>query len=125
LGISIPLQTRKRNQGNVEAAAARQNAAKLRREHLELTIPIEVDAAWQRYQAARNTIAILNRGVLDESEKNLSVIRQAYDLGQLRLLDVLNEQRRLLETQLSYIDAQADLARSLAELERAAGGDLK
>jgi cobalt-zinc-cadmium efflux system outer membrane protein len=67
----------------------------------------------------------LNRGVLDESEKNLSVIRQAYDLGQLRLLDVLNEQRRLLETQLSYIDAQADLARSLAELERAAGGDLK
>ena len=125
LGISIPLQTRKRNQGNVEAAVARQNAAKLRREHLELTIPIEVDAAWQRYQAARNTVAILNRGVLDESEKNLSVIRQAYDLGQLRLLDVLNEQRRLLETQLSYIDAQADLARSLAELERAAGGDLK
>jgi len=109
----------------VEAAVARQNAAKLRREHLELTIPIEVDAAWQRYQAARNTVAILNRGVLDESEKNLSVIRQAYDLGQLRLLDVLNEQRRLLETQLSYIDAQADLARSLAELERAAGGDLK
>jgi cobalt-zinc-cadmium efflux system outer membrane protein len=125
LGISVPLQTRKRNQGNVEAAVARQNAAKLRREHLELTIPIEVDAAWQRYQAARNTVAILNRGVLDESEKNLSVIRQAYDLGQLRLLDVLNEQRRLLETQLSYIDAQADLARSLAELERAAGGDLK
>jgi len=125
LGISIPLQTRKRNQGNVEAAAARQSAAKLRREHLELTIPIEVDAAWQRYQAARNTVAILNRGVLDESEKNLSVIRQAYDLGQLRLLDVLNEQRRLLETQLSYVDAQADLARSLAELERAAGGDLK
>jgi cobalt-zinc-cadmium efflux system outer membrane protein len=125
LGISIPLQTRKRNQGNVEAAVARQNAAKLRREHLELTIPIEVDAAWQRYQAARNTVAILNRGVLDESEKNLSVIRQAYDLGQLRLLDVLNEQRRLLETQLSYIDAQAELARNLAELERVAGGDLK
>ena len=125
LGVSIPLQTRKRNQGNVDAAVARQSAAKLRREHLELTIPIEVDAAWQRYQAARNTVAILSRGILDESEKNLSVIRQAYDLGQLRLLDVLNEQRRLLETQLSYIDARADLARSLAELERAAGGELK
>src|SRR6185369_9004419 len=125
LGISIPLQTRKRNQGNVEAAVARQAAAKLRREHLELTIPIEVEAAWQRYQAARNTVAILNGGVLDESEKNLSVIRQAYNLGQLRLLDVLNEQRRLLETQLSYIDLDAELARSVAELERAAGGDLK
>ena len=47
------------------------------------------------------------------------------NLGQLRLLDVLNEQRRLLETQLGYIDAEAELARSLAELERAAGGELK
>jgi cobalt-zinc-cadmium efflux system outer membrane protein len=67
----------------------------------------------------------LNGGVLDESEKNLSVIRQAYSLGQLRLLDVLNEQRRLLEIQLGYIDSEAELARSVAELERAAGGELK
>jgi cobalt-zinc-cadmium efflux system outer membrane protein len=125
LGISIPLQSRKRNQGNVEAAVARHAAANLRRQHLELTIPIEIEASWQRYQGARNTVAILNRGVLDESEKNLSVIRQAYNLGQLRLLDVLNEQRRLLETQLSCIDSDAELARSVADLERTAGGDLK
>ena len=100
LGVSIPLQSRKRNVGNIEAAAARQSASRLRREHLELTIPLEVEAAWQRYQAAKNAVEILNRGVLDESEQNLSVIRQAYNLGQLRQLDVLNEQRRLLETQL-------------------------
>ena len=43
-GISIPLQTRRRNQGNVETAVARQTAAKLRRDHLELTIPIEVES---------------------------------------------------------------------------------
>ena len=109
----------------MEAAVARQNAAKLRQEHLAVTIPLEVDAAWQRYQAARNTVAILNRGVLDESERNLSVIWQAYNLGQLRLIDVLSEQRRLLETQLSYIDAEAELARSRAELERAVGEELK
>lgn len=125
LGISIPLQSRKRNEGNMEAATARQNAAKLRQEHLEVTIPLEVHAAWQRYQAARSAVGILNRGVLEESERNLSIIRQAYNLGQLRLLDVLNEQRRLLETEMSYIDAEAELARSRAELERAVGGDLK
>ncbi len=125
VGVSIPLQSRKRNLGNIEAAAARQSAARLRREQLEMTIPLEVEAAWQRYQAAKNAVNILNRGVLDESERNLTVIRQAYNLGQLRLLDVLNEQRRLLETQISYIDAEAELARSFAELERAVGGDLK
>jgi cobalt-zinc-cadmium efflux system outer membrane protein len=125
VGISIPLQTGKRNEGNIEAAVARQRAAGLRRQHLETTIPLETEGAWRKYQAARNAVEILNRGVLEESRKNLSVIRQAYNLGQLRLLDVLNEQRRLLETELSYIDAQAELARSLAELERAVGGSLK
>jgi cobalt-zinc-cadmium efflux system outer membrane protein len=62
---------------------------------------------------------------VDESNRNLGIIRQAYELGQLRLLDVLNEQRRLLETQLSSIDAEAELMRSAAELERAVGGELK
>ncbi len=125
LGISIPLRNRKRNQGNIEAAVARQSAARLRREHLELTIPLEIEAAWRRFRAAQSVVEILNRGVLEESERNLSVIRQAYNLGQLRLLDVLNEQRRLLETALTYVDAEAELARSRAELERAVGADLK
>jgi cobalt-zinc-cadmium efflux system outer membrane protein len=40
----------------------------------------------------------------------------------LRLLDVLNEQRRLVDTQLASIDAQADAARTWAEVEQAAGG---
>ncbi|WP_321476146.1 TolC family protein [uncultured Paludibaculum sp.] len=125
LGISIPLQSRRRNEGNIEAAVARQRAAGLRRQHLEVTIPLEAEAAWRRYQAAKTAVGILNRGVLDESRRNLLVIRQAYDLGQLRLLDVLNEQRRLLETELSFVDAEAELARSIAELERTVGGSLK
>jgi cobalt-zinc-cadmium efflux system outer membrane protein len=123
-GISIPLQTRRRNLGNIEAAAARQNAARLRREQLEAAIPYEVEAAWRRYQAALKSVEILADGVLDESRRNLEVIRQAYNLGQLRLLDVLAEQRRLLETELAVIDAEAELARSRAELERAAGGSI-
>ena len=67
---------------------------------------------------------LLQTGVLDQSDANLSVIREAYKLGQLRLLDVINEQRRLVDTQMQFIDAQADVARTWAELERASGGNL-
>lgn len=125
VGVSIPILTRKRNLGNIEAAAARESAARLRRQHLERTIPLEVEAAWKRYQSAEKTVQILSRGVLDEAEQNLKIIRQAYDLGQLRLFDVLNEQRRHLETKLSYVNAETELARSRAELELSVGGDLK
>ena len=39
IGVSIPLTTVRRNRGNIEAAAARQTGAKLRREYLEAVIP--------------------------------------------------------------------------------------
>ena len=93
-------------------------------EHLESTTPQEVEAAFRRWNAARDTVALFQRGVIDQSEQNLQVMRQAYSLGQLRLLDVLNEQRRLVDTELAYIDAQTELAEAAADLERTVGEDL-
>ncbi len=124
-GVSIPLLTRRRNLGNIEAASARAVGSRTLRQHLEATIPLEVEAAWQHWGAATESLKILDSGVLGQSGKNLDVIRQAYALGQLRLLDVLNEQRRLIDIQMSFIDAEADVRRGLVEIERAVGGDLK
>jgi cobalt-zinc-cadmium efflux system outer membrane protein len=122
-GVSIPLLTRRRNLGNIEAAAARVVGSRTLRQHLEATIPLEVKAAWQHWDAAAQSLNILDSGVLRQSEKNLDVIRQAYALGQLRLLDVLNVQRRLIDTQMTYIEAESDVRRGFIELERAVGGD--
>jgi len=124
VGVSIPLTTAGRNRGNIEAAAARQTGARLRREYLEAVIPTQVEAAYEHWRAAHEAAAVFTRGVLEQSEKNLTVMRQAYNLGELRLIDILNEQRRLLDTELSYIDVQGDLFRAYAELEQAAGGSL-
>ncbi|MGH9785182.1 MAG: TolC family protein, partial [Terriglobia bacterium] len=95
------------------------------REHLEGVIRLEVEAAFRRWEAANRALEILNHGVIGPSEKNLAVVREAYSLGQLRILDVLNEQRRLIDTQLAYLDAQSELFQSFAELERAAGGSIQ
>ncbi len=124
-GIAIPLFTQRRNQGNIEAAVSRERASRLRREYLETTVPLEVEAAHRRWLAAQRAISLFQRGVVEQSERNLTVIREAYTLGQLRVLDVLTEQRRLIETQLAYIDAQTELALATAELERALGGKLQ
>uniref|UniRef100_E6PXX8 Putative Metal ion efflux outer membrane protein family protein-czcC n=1 Tax=mine drainage metagenome TaxID=410659 RepID=E6PXX8_9ZZZZ len=121
-GLSIPLRTTHSGAGNIQAATARTSGARLRREYLERNIPLEVEAAYQRWRSATDSLQMLQSGVIDPSTANLAVIREAYRLGQLRLLDVLNEQRRLVDTQLAYIDAQTDAARTWAEVERAAGG---
>ena len=124
-GLSVPIFQPKRNQGVIEAAVARSNAARLRREHLESVIRLEVASALRRWESASRVLEILNSGVIGQSQKNMEVVRQAYALGQLRILDVLNEQKKLIDTQLSYIDARAELLHSSAELERASGGSIQ
>jgi cobalt-zinc-cadmium efflux system outer membrane protein len=123
-GVSVPIRTARSGAGNVQAATARASSGRLRREYLERNIPLELEAAFQRWSAANESLKTLQSGVLDPSNANLSVIREAYKLGQLRLLDVINEQRRLVDTQIQFIDVQTDAARTWAELQRAAGGNL-
>ncbi|GAA3771664.1 TolC family protein [Terriglobus aquaticus] len=123
-GVSIPLRTSRSGAGDVQAAAARSSGAQLETEYLRRSIPLEVEAAYQRWKAAQASLDLLRTGVVEPSTSNLTVIREAYKLGQLRLLDVLNEQRRLVDTELAYIDAQADASRGWAEVERAIGGNL-
>ncbi|HLH36327.1 MAG TPA: TolC family protein [Alloacidobacterium sp.] len=123
-GISVPLRTSRSGLGNVQAATAKASGARLRREYLERNISLEIEGAYQRWRTATDSVETLKSGVIDPSTTNLSVIREAYKLGQLRLLDVLNEQRRLVDTQMEYIDAESDVARTWAEVERAAGGNL-
>jgi cobalt-zinc-cadmium efflux system outer membrane protein len=124
-GVSIPLTRGSRNRGNIEAAQARGRESELKLQYLNNAIPAQVDAAWQRWNAARAALRAFTQGVIGQSEKNLAVMRQAYALGDLRLIDILNEQRRLLETEMSYVDAQADLFRAYADLEEATGGSLQ
>jgi cobalt-zinc-cadmium efflux system outer membrane protein len=122
VGVSVPLMTQRRNQGAIEAAVAGAAGARLRREYLESSIPLEVQSAYERWDAAMRTRDVFRDGVVGQSTKNLAVVREAYQLGQLRLLDVLNEQRRLTDTELSYLDARVGVARALADLERVTGG---
>jgi outer membrane protein, heavy metal efflux system len=120
-GASIPLTFRSRSQGLIDAAVARAHAARMRREYLERTVPLEVAAAYERWSAALQSRDLMSNQVLVQSQSNLAVISEAYQLGQLRLLDVLNEQRRLIETELAVLDARYEAARALVELERSTG----
>lgn len=125
IGVSIPIFSKNRNQGNIEASVARTRGALLRKEFLEKTIPLEIEAALRRVTAAQNVADLLSGTATTQGEANLEVIRQAYQLGQLRLLDVLNEQRRLLDTRLARADAAFEVLRGWAELERVVGGELQ
>ena len=120
-GVSIALPTRNRNQGNIAAAGARAEQATLRTAYLEQIVVREVRSAYERLEAAQEAIRLYEGGVLRQSNDNLRVVRGAYELGELRLLDVINEQRRLVEAQRAFTELLRERQLSIAEVERSTG----
>jgi cobalt-zinc-cadmium efflux system outer membrane protein len=120
-GVSVALPLFNREQGNVAEAASRRLQARSEREALELTIRQEVLLALARYNTAQRTIEILETGILQPNQESSRIIQVAYNLGEMRLLDFVNQQRVVVETETSYAAAQTDLNAALADLELATG----
>lgn len=116
-GVTINLPTRNKNQGNIEAAVAAKEEARLRREFIETMIRREVAAAYTRWEGAARVLKTYNTELLAAAQNNLRVVRASFDLGYLRITDVLAEQRRLVEVQMSYTAALKEYFLARTELE--------
>lgn len=123
-GVSIEIPVRNRYQGEIAAALGEKEQARYRREFIEAVVKRDVALAFNRYRAATQSLIIYGNQVLPRAEQNLRTIRTAYNLGDLQVLDVVAEQRRLIDNQTQYNVALRDYYVSLAELERAIGAPL-
>lgn len=123
-GVSVELPLFNRNRGNIAAASADVARARAERERLELTVSREVRVALTRYENASRTLALLVRYVQPGTENNLRIIRGAYEAGQFRLIDVLNEQRKVIEARAGLRAAQLAVFQARVDLERAVGAPL-
>lgn len=119
VGVSLDLPVRNKNQGAIEAAVAEAEAAKRRRGFLELTVRREVASAYAQYNSTARAAEIFRVGVKDQANANLDVVRQTYELGSKTLIDYLGEQRRFIDLQNGYIDAQLDMYKAHVEVDRA------
>jgi cobalt-zinc-cadmium efflux system outer membrane protein len=118
-GVSIMLPVRNKNQGAIEAAVAESEAAKSRREFAELTVRREVAAAYAQYERAARAMEIFRVGAVEQAKNNLDVVRQTYELGSKTLIDYLGEQRRFIELENDFIDAQLAVYNARVDIARA------
>ncbi|MBA3806292.1 MAG: TolC family protein, partial [Acidobacteria bacterium] len=120
-GVRFDLPIFNRNQGEIAAAVGERAQAERQREFLEATIKRDVALAFRRYRAAAEAVVLYSTQILPRSEDNLRSVRAAYNLGEFSVFDVVNEQRRLIESETGYNEALRDYYAALAELERALG----
>ncbi|MDX2032466.1 MAG: TolC family protein [Blastocatellia bacterium] len=120
-GVSIALPVRNRNQGTIEAAVAARETARLRRVFLESVVHREVTTAFIRRDGAARVLKTFDLELLAASRNNLRIAQASYELGHLRMTDVLSEQRRLVEIEMSHNEALQEHFLSSVELESALG----
>jgi len=111
-GLAIGLPVFNKNQGAKAEAEISIRQAQERRLFAEHVIRNQVTTAFQRIEAAKRSLAILETAVLPRSRENIETIRRVYELGELKITDLIAEQRKLL-------DANRDLIETLTERYRA------
>lgn len=123
-GVNIMLPVRNRNQGNIEAAAAYRQSARLRREFLESIVRREVAAAYERWTGAARVLQSFDGELIEAQQKNYRIVRASFELGHSRLTDVLAEQRRLVELRMEQTMALKEFFLARIDLAKAINGPL-
>lgn len=126
LGLTWPHApwARGRIEAMEHAAAAALDAARARRLALETRVRQMIHEAWVRADAAAARAALVRTSVVSQALHTMEIARVAYQADRADFLDVIDNQRRLLEAELQWHRAVADRDRAIADLERAIGRDI-
>lgn len=118
--LSMPLPLFDRNTAGRSAARARQEAAEARLLALERNIAAEVEAAVARLSSAQRILTLLEQGVIRQLNENLKLTQDAYRLGEVGILSVIEEQKKFFEVNDGYLAALHDRNLACSKLETAA-----
>lgn len=111
-GVAVGLPIFNKNQGAKAEAEIAIRQARARREFAERVVRGEILAAYQRFEAASRAVNTLENAAIPRSTANVETFRKVYELGEIKITDLIAEQRRLL-------DATRDLTEALTQRYRA------
>ena len=115
VGVEIPLFNRQ--QGNLRAARAGVERARLEGARTERALQARFAAAWQRYESARVTVTRYRDAALGNARRAYETYLSNFRGMQGEYPKVLSAQRSYFELQEEYNDALRDGWRAVAELE--------
>lgn len=124
-GVSLPLPVFDLNRGNIRAATSSLAKVGQQRRSALLKGSADLAAAHQLLTTASFKAAALKDGVLPRVKAVLEAVQSGYSQGKYSYLDVIDAQRTLIESKAEYLESLISAHTAMADLERAAGGQLK
>jgi cobalt-zinc-cadmium efflux system outer membrane protein len=116
-GVSLPLPVPNRNLGSISEAGHRLAKAEKEKKAAEIRLLTRLRILHETLLARNEEISHLKDELLPESDRTLQASRQAYQLGKLSFLEVLDSQRILFELNSRYIATLAEYRQDWNELE--------
>ena len=120
-GFSVDLPIFNRNQGGIARATVEIKRASYLYAAARARVAAEVRSAAVRVNQARQALDAWTAEIVPSLETERRQAESAYEAGEVALFAVLDVSRRLVDSRMRQLDAEADLYRSRISLERALG----
>ena len=104
--VEVPLFDR--NQGNIRAARADIASSRAALRSTEIDLANQAAAVIAAYRTSQRLVAWYEEFILPKARETVQLTQQLYARGEVTFLSLLQAQRTLTETELAYVDAQAD-----------------
>ena len=120
-GIQMALPLLNQNNGRVARAYAELTQAARRYMAVKHRIALEVREALAQYLAAKTALKILQVDIMPAAATAASHATEAYSVGAISYLELLDFKRQLLQSRLREAEAKADFRRAEVNLEHSIG----
>ena len=121
VGLSIPLPVFDRNQGGILEARRRISKGEEEKRNAEAAVNASLAAAYKDLSSAYEEARTIGEEILPGARDAYDSVFEGYREGKFSLIDVLDAQRTVFDTELQYIQALRAYHHSLADVERLTG----
>lgn len=124
IGLSFPIWYPLQQRGKIKMNLARQDEIQFKQQGIRLDIKMQLEHAWHSYEVSRMIIQRYDQTIRSKAEKLQTLTMNAYRLGEIDLLNLINSQQIYLNSQQRYLQALRDFYIQLVELEKYLGREL-
>ena len=122
--LSMPIPVFDKNQAGIREARAKRSSSESRLTAITRNVEREVETAYVSYQNATTVLSLYKADIIPQLEENLKLTQEAYRLGEVGILAVIQEQKKFFEVNDGYLTALHDRQTALVKLESAVATDI-
>jgi outer membrane protein, heavy metal efflux system len=124
LKLSMPIPLFDKNQAGIQEARAKKSSSESRLLAAARNAEREVGTAYASFLNAEKVLSLYKSNIIPQLEENLKLTQEAYRLGEVGILAVIQEQKKFFEVNDGYLLALHDRQAALVKLESAVASDL-